>query len=155
MTAKSEPLDAEIARLESEVRSLVQMPRTIAERVAEAERELRDAENVYRSYGLRASAGHPGEAAHLQRQALIGLCMVVGADKILKAERARIEHQGEGMSATDKQRRLEQLRAAILRAAARRELAFRAVEGEGEFRARDVHPELLIYKQTAVEGLAG
>jgi hypothetical protein len=38
----------------------------------------------------------------------------------------------EGLSATDKQRRLDQLRAAIVRTGARRKLALREVEIEGE-----------------------
>jgi hypothetical protein len=43
---------------------------------------------------------------------------------------------------------------AILRTAARRELAIRAVEAVGEFQPRPVHPELLIFKQAEVERLA-
>jgi hypothetical protein len=58
------------------------------------------------------------------------------------------------MSATDRQRRLDQLRAAILRTAARRELALREIEGEGEFRPRGVRPEILIFTEAAVEQLA-
>jgi len=79
--------------------------------------------------------------------------MTVGADKLLQAERKRIAAQGEGLAAADKARRLEQLHGAILHAAARRELAVREIEGEG-FVPRPVHPELAIYKRTAVEALA-
>jgi hypothetical protein len=102
-----EDLDAEIARLEIEVRSVAQMPRTIAERFAEAEVRLREAEGVYRQWGFDASAGHPGEDQHVQRQALIGACMVLGADKLLKAERQRVEAQGEGLSPPAKAERLD------------------------------------------------
>ena len=127
----------------------------VAERYAAVEAELRSAEGLYQSHGLKVSgAGHPGETAHLQRQALIGACMVVGADKLLKAEHERIAAQGEGLSAVDKQRRLDQLRRQILQAAARRELLVRDLEGDG-FMARPVHSELMIYKRTAVERLAG
>ena len=49
---------------------------------------------------------------------------------------------------------LAELRAAILRAAARRELALRAVEAVGEFKPRPVHLELLIFRQAEVERLA-
>ena len=66
----------------------------------------------------------------------------------------RSSRQGHGISAPDKQRRLDELRGAILKAAARRELALRAVEGVGEFQPRPVHPELLIYRQAEVERLA-
>ena len=79
--------------------------------------------------------------------------MVVGADKLLKVERQRIEQQGEGMSPTDKARKLDELRCQILHTAAKRELAVREIEGEG-FVVRPVHPELIIYKQAAVERLA-
>jgi hypothetical protein len=130
------------------------LPATIAERVAAIESELRQAEQLYRRHGLAVSAGHPVESAHLQRQALIGACMVVGADKILKVERARIEQLGEGLTATDKARTLAELRGAILKAAAKRELALREQEAAGEFRPRAVHPELAIFRQGDVERLA-
>jgi hypothetical protein len=45
----------------------------------------------------------------------------------------RVTTEG-GISASDKQRRLEPLRSAILKLAAQKELAPRAVEGFGEFR---------------------
>jgi hypothetical protein len=61
---------------------------------AVVEAELRDAEALYRAHGLKVSAGHPGEAAHLQRQALIGAVMTVDAGKLLRAERERIGSSG-------------------------------------------------------------
>jgi hypothetical protein len=148
-----EQCDAEIARLQVEIGSVEHAPPTIAERCAEAEAELRSAEALYQSHGLKVSAEHPAEHAHLQRQALIGAMMAAGGDKLLQVERQRIEAQGEGMSAADKTRKLDQLRGAILKAAAKRELALRAIEG-AEFMPRAVHPELAIYKQAAVERLA-
>ena len=51
----------------------------------------------------------------------------------------RIAAQGEGLSAADKARKLDQLRGAILTAAAKRELTLRAIEGT-EFLPRPVHP---------------
>jgi hypothetical protein len=99
------------------------------------------------------SAGHPAEHAHLQRQSLIGAIMVTAGDKLLRAERQRIEQQGEGLTAADKARRLDQLLGAILRTAARRELAVREIEGDG-FMVRPVHPELLVYKRADLERLA-
>jgi hypothetical protein len=104
-------------------------------------------------HGHKVSAAHPEQTAYLQRQAVLGACMVAGGDKLLQVERQRIEAQGEGMSAADKARRLDQLRGAILKAAAKRELALRAIEGT-EFMPRTVHPELAIYRQAAVEQLA-
>jgi hypothetical protein len=148
-----EDLDGEIARLQAEVRSVEHMPPTIAERYSEVEGAMREAEAVYRRLGLGASAGHPAEHAHLQRQVLIGACMVAAGDKLLKVERQRIEKQGEGLTAADKARKLDQLKAAILRTAAQRELALREVEGDG-FLPRPIHPELLVFPQAEVERLA-
>ena len=79
--------------------------------------------------------------------------MVVGGDKLLKVERERVTAQGEGLTAADKTRRLAELRGPILKAAARRELELRAIEGD-DFLPRPVHPELVIFKQAEVERLA-
>jgi 4-hydroxyphenylpyruvate dioxygenase-like putative hemolysin len=154
MSDELERLDSEIARLQAEAASIERAPRTIAERYAETEARLREAEGVYRQWGFDASAGHPGEAQHVQRQSLIGALMVVNSAALLKAERQRIEAQGEGLTAAEKARRLDQLRAAILRASANRELLVRATEGDGEFQPRVIHLELAIYTQAAVERLA-
>ena len=81
--------------------------------------------------------------------------MVANSAALLKAERQRIEAQGEGLTATDKQRRLDQLRAAILRASANRELLVRATEVEGEFLPRPaLHAELAVFTRAEVERLA-
>src|SRR5262245_52009005 len=122
MSSAIEKLGAEIARLQAEVRTVEPAPPTIAERYEAAAAVLREAEQVYRTHGLNVSAGHPGEAAHLQRQALIGALMVAtGGEKLLRAERQSIEQQSEGMTAVAKTARLDDLRRGILRAAARRE----------------------------------
>jgi hypothetical protein len=153
MSSAVEQLDAEIARLQAEIARVEHMPRTIADRFTEVEAELRSAEQLYLVHGLKVSAAHPAEHAHLQRQSLIGAMMAAGGDKLLQVERQRIEAQGEGMSAADKARKLDQLRGAILKAAAKRELALRAIEGV-EFLPRPVHPELVVFTQAAVERLA-
>ena len=94
-----EQIDAELARLQSEAAAVERMPPTVAERFAVIEAEYRQAERLYRERGLKIDTGHPAETAHLQRLAVIGACMVVGADKLLRAERQRIEQQGEGLTA--------------------------------------------------------
>ena len=71
-----------------------------------------------------------------------------------RARSPRIAAQGEGMSASDKQRRLADLDHAILKAAAKRELLVREQEAAGDFSPRPVHPELLVYRQADVERLA-
>jgi hypothetical protein len=155
MAMTIEEIDAEIAGLLAEILNTEHMPPTIAERYAKVEAELRQAEQLYRAHGVNASAGHPAEHAHVQRQSLIGAMMVTGGDKMLKAERARLEAQGEGMTAADKERRLDQLRLAILKAAAQRELMLREVEREGEFQPRpSVHAEMVVWKRGDLEQLA-
>jgi septum formation inhibitor MinC len=122
MTDTINALAAEITRLQAEIVNVERMQPTIAERFAAAEAELRDAEALYRAEGSKVSAAHPAQTAHLQRLAVIGACMVVGADKLLQVERQRVEAGGEGMSVPDKARRLAVLRRQIAQAAARREL---------------------------------
>jgi hypothetical protein len=86
---------------------------------------------------------------------MVGMAMVANRKALLDSERARIKTLAEaGISATDRRRRLDQLSAAILRAAARRELALREIEGAGEFQPRPVHAELAIFQRGEVERLA-
>ena len=108
---------------------------------------------LYRTYGLKVSAAHPGETAHLQRQASIGAAWWSAPTSSCRPSASVSRQQGEGLSAADKARRLDELRRAILRTAAKRELAVREIEG-AEFMPRAIHPELAIYKQAAVERLA-
>ena len=145
MSTAIELFDSEIAALQAEISSVERAPPTVAERHAAAAAELRSAEALYRTRGLRPAALHPAEQEHLQRLAVVGMCMVIDADKLLKAEHQRIAAEGEGMSAADKARRLDQLRGAILKAAARRELAVRQIA---------VHPELAVCQRRQVEQLA-
>ena len=118
------------------------------------ERQLKQAEQLYRERGLDPAASHPVEQVQLQRLAVVGALMVAAGDELLQTERQRIEAQGEGLSAPDKARKLAELRRAVLRTAAQREIELRKIEGDGEFRPRPVHPELAIWKQAAVERLA-
>jgi hypothetical protein len=98
---------------------------------------------------------HPDEAAMLATlaQSLIGAMMAAGGDKLQQVERQRIEAQGKGISAADKTRKLDQLRGAILRTAAKRELLLSELEGDG-FQPRPVHAELAIFQRGEVERLA-
>jgi hypothetical protein len=154
MNPAIDQLDAEIAGLQAEIARVEHMPATVAERYAAAEAELREGERIFRTHGPNPSAAYPGQTADLQRRAAIGAAMVVGAEQLLRVERQRIEAQGEGLSAADKARKLEQLRGAILKAAAKRELTLRAIEG-AEFLPRPgPHPELAVWKLAAVERLA-
>ena len=89
----------------------------------------------------------------MQRQVLIGAQMVAAGDKLLSVERQRIAAQGEGLSAADKTRKLDELRRAILRTAAKRELAVREIEHD-DFFDRPVHPELVVYARAEVERIA-
>ena len=150
-----EQMDAEIARLQVEIGSVERAPRTVAERYAEAEARLRQAESVYRQWGFDASAGHPSEAQHVQRQSLIGALMVVNSAALLKAERQRIEAQGEGLSAPAKAERLAQLRRQIERLCAQRELQLREREAPGEFLPRPVlHAGMAVFQKPDLERLA-
>jgi hypothetical protein len=91
-----------------------------------------------------------------RNQILIGATLVANRKAVVDSERARIKAQTEGgISATDRQRRLDQLRAAILRASANRELLVRATEVEGEFLPRPgLHAELAVFTRAEVERLA-
>lgn len=146
-----EQCDAELAQVLATITKVERMPRTIAERYQEIETELRSAEQLHLVRGLKPGAGHPDQQAHLQRQALIGACMAIGGDKLLKVERDRITAAGEGMSASDKARRLAELHRQLERTACRREIARRAITG-GDFKFLPVvHPETLILPLAVLE----
>jgi hypothetical protein len=93
---------------------------------------------------LNANAGHPSEHAHIQRQAFVGMMMAANGPALLKVERMRIEQAGEGMSAIDRSKRLAEIDASLLKAAAKRELLVREIEG-AEFMPRPVHAELVVF----------
>jgi hypothetical protein len=150
-------LDTEISRLQQEASAVERAPSSFDEVWPAVEAELAEAEATFRRLGpqLGGFVSQLPEHVYERRQAMVGMAIVANKKAVLDSERARVKAQTEGgISATDKRRRLDQLRAAILRAAAQRELALREVEGEGEFRPRDIHPELLIHRQADVERLA-
>src|SRR4051794_21033207 len=101
MSAALQKADAEIAALQAEIATTERAPTTVAERYGAAEAELRRDAELYRTRGLNPSAGHPGETAFLQHHVLIGALFTATGEKLLRAERARIETQGEGLTAAD------------------------------------------------------
>ena len=116
-----------------------------------------DTEAVFHRFGPQLSSFAPvlPETAYQRQQAAIGAAMVANGKALLDSERARIKAEtANGVTAADRARRLAELRAAVLKLAARRELALREVERDGEFQPRVIHPELAIYKEAAVERLA-
>ena len=111
----------------------------ISERVAAS----RQAAGRRSSTGRAVSSGwHPGA----QRTGFVGMCMVVGPDKLLKAEPQRI-------AAADKERGLEYLRKSALASACRRKLALRQIEGI-DFLPRGVHSELMVCPQVELKCIA-
>jgi hypothetical protein len=155
MSDDLEILVGEIGRLRQEAAAVARLPATIAERFAQTEAELRQAEQLYRTHGLSVAAGHPAETAHLQRQVVIGLCMVVGSDKILLAERDRLAAAGEGLTASDKAKRLADLERAIERTANKVEFLLREREAPGEFLPRpEGYAHLAVATLAEVERIA-
>jgi|HubBroStandDraft_6_1064221.scaffolds.fasta_scaffold1476440_1 hypothetical protein len=151
-------LDTEIRRLHQEASALERAPSSFDEAWPAVEAELDQAEATFRRLGPQLSGvvSQLPEHVHERRQAMVGLVMVTNKKAVIDSERARIKAQTEGgISATDKQRRLDQLRAAVLRASANRELLVRATEVEGEFAPRPgLHPELAVFRRADVERLA-
>lgn len=149
--------DSEIARLQAESQAVQYAPPSFEERFPQIERALTEAEAAFRQHGPLLS-GQPAvlpEVAYQRHQVMVGAAMVANRKAILDAERARIKAQTEhGISAAAKQRRLDELRASILKAAAKRELALREIERAGEFQPRPVHAELAILKLREIERLA-
>jgi len=116
-----EDLDAEIARLQAEAAAVERIGPTFDERWPAVEAELLEAEAVFRQLGpqLGGFQSMIPEHVHQRHQAFIGAAMVADRKALIDSERQRIKAATEGgISATDKQRRLDQLRAAILKAAA-------------------------------------
>src|SRR5580693_6250530 len=148
-------LDTEISRLQQEASGVERAPSSFEEVWPAVEAELAEAEATFRRLGPQLSQRSVPvlpEYVWQRNQVVIGATLVANRKAVVDSERARIKAQTEGgISATDRQRRLDQLRAAILRASANRELLVRATEGDGEFQPRVIHPELAIYKQAAVE----
>ena len=156
MATKIEDLDAELARLQQEAAAVERAGPPFDEVWPEVERRLQQAEAVFRQYGAGLD-GWPAvlpEEAVRRHQAAIGAAMVANGKALSDSERARVKAvTANGIAAADKRQRLDQIRAAILKAAARREIEARKVEGT-EFMARPVHPELIVCRQGDLERLA-
>jgi hypothetical protein len=150
-------LDTEISRLQQEASAVERAPKSFDEVWPAVEAELAEAEATFRRLGPTLSGVISSLPEHVaeRHRAMVGMALVANKKAVLDSERSRVGAATEGgMSATDRQRRLDQLRGAILQASAKRELLVRATEGDGEFQPRVIHPELAIYKQAAVERLA-
>ena len=120
------------------------------------EAELLEAEAIFRGVGPELSGfiSQAPEHVHQRRVAAIGAAMVANRKALLDSERARVKEQtANGIAAADKQRRLNELKRAVLRVAAKRELLIRATEVEGEFLPRELHAELAVFRHDAVERL--
>ena len=121
------------------------------------EAELLEAEASFRRLGPQLSGFVSALPEHVEegRRAMVGACMVANGMALLNSERARVRAATQGgVSAGDKARKINELRAAILRTAAKRELLLREREAPGKSLPRDVHPELVIMLQATVERLA-
>ena len=156
MSDDLETLDREISRLQAEAAAVERAGPTFEERWPEIESQLLEAENVFRRLGPQLSGfvSELPEHVHQRRQAMVGMALVANRRAIVDSEQARIKAQTEGgISATAKSHRLAELRRAVLRSAAQRELELRKIEGD-DFAIRSVHPELVIFTQAAVERLA-
>jgi hypothetical protein len=156
MSDDLESLDGEIRRLQQQATAIERAGPTFDEAWPQVEAQLQDAENVFRRFGTGISdvAVTLPEIIARRHKAAIGAALVANKKAVIDAERQRVKEQtAGGLSASEKQRRLAELRGALLRAAAKRELALRAVEG-AEFHPRPVHPELVVYRQGDLERLA-
>jgi hypothetical protein len=119
-------IDVELARLRAEIASVERAPPSFEEAWAGVQAELDQAEATFRRLGPQLSGvvSQLPEHVHERRQAMVGMAIVANKKAVIDSERARIKSQTEGgISAADRKRRLDQLRAAILGAAAQRELA--------------------------------
>ena len=149
-------LGAEVKAPQGEVRTVERAGPTFDERRPTVEAELVEAEAVFRRLGpqLGGFVSELPEHVYERRQAMVGMAIVANKKALLDAERQRVKAATEGLSSADKARRLDQLRAAVLRAAAKRELLVREREVAGEFQLRPVHPEFVIFQRADLEQLA-
>jgi hypothetical protein len=144
--------------LQAEISSVERAPSSFDEIWPAVEAELAEAEATFRRLGpqLRGFVSQLPEHVNERHRAMVGMALVANKKAVLDSERSRVRAATEGgLSATDKARRLDQLRAAILRASASRELLIRASEVEGEFLPRPaLHPELVVFRRAEVERIA-
>lgn len=150
-----EQIDAELARLQAEIASVERLPRSFDEVWPATEAELDQAEATFRRIGPQLGfVSQLPEHVYERRQAMVGMVMVANRPALIDAERARIKAAtAGGLSQADRTKRLDQLRAAILMAAARKEIALRQIEGT-EFQMRSVHPEFVVFRRAEVERIA-
>jgi hypothetical protein len=152
-------LDTVISRLQQEASARERAPKSFDEVWPAIEAELDEAEAIFRRLGPQLSQRSVPvlpEYVWQRNQVVIGATLVANRKAVVDSERARIKAQTEGgISATDRQRRLDQRRAAIMRAAAKRELLVRGTEFEGDFLPRPpLHAELAVFTRAEVERLA-
>jgi hypothetical protein len=150
-------IDIEISRLQAEAAAVERAGPTFEERWPAVEAELAEAERIFREIGpqLGGVVSQLPEHVEQRRRAMVGAAVVANRKALIDSERSRIKVDTEGgIAAPDKARRLEQLRSAVLRAAAQRELLLRDQEVVGEFRPRPVHAELAVCKRSEIERLA-
>jgi hypothetical protein len=153
-----EQIDVELARLQAEISGVERAPPSFEEVWPAVAAELAEAESTFRRVGPQLSGvvSQLPEYVAERHRAMVGMALVANRKAVVDSERSRVRAATEGgTSATDRQRRLDQLRAAILRASAQRELLVRATEVEGEFLARPpLHAELVAFTRAKVERLA-
>ena len=153
-----EQIDVELARLQAEISGVERAPPSFEEAWPGVEADLDEAEATFRRVGPQLSGVVSQLPEHVaeRHRAMAGLALVANRKAVVDSERSRVRAATEGgLSATDKQRRLDQLRAAILRASAKRELLVRETEVEGEFLPRPgLHAEMVVFRKPDLERLA-
>src|SRR5260370_31315078 len=136
-----EQIDAELARLQAEIARVERAPRSFDEVWAATIEQLDLAEATFRRLGpgLGGVVSQLPEYVAERHRAMVGLALVANRKAVIDSERSRVRAATEGgISAADKVRRLDELRRQIMKAAAKRELAVRGIEGDG-FMPRPLH----------------
>ena len=155
MNAAIEKLDAEIARLQVEIASVERAPPTIAERFADVRgRAARGRSGSTWRTAIKRRAGHPGETAHLQRQAVHR--RLHGGRRRQAPEGRAPAHRGAGRRPERAPTRRAGWTICAARSCAPRRSASCSCarsKAPNSCRGRS-HAELAIYKQAAVEQLA-
>jgi hypothetical protein len=118
---------AEIAAIEAAGPSL-------ATNLVNAEAELVRAHQHYRRYGFVLTGRTPSEREHYQQLSIRGALMEIGGDKLLAAEKSRIESNPafHGIDGPEKRERVRALQAALQPLYAMQEMAWRKTEAGGQ-----------------------
>jgi hypothetical protein len=118
-------------------------------------------EALFRKHGIEPPPGTMIERrTDLERQLRNGALMVVGSDKIIESEKARVRADfqasgGRGMSAADKAERLATMAARMRRLQAQHARELRQREARGEVVEYDVtEPEMFLRTDRALELIA-